>query len=192
MILVQDKPNVTPPNSQWPYGQIRDRDGVIPGTPGSLEVYGDMHQFFDKLIRESTITPNGSLDDEYNGYQLWDAFVEHVKTLRNYTRYFASWDQFSTAGITVAAENLSDIGSPNSSIRVSTGRFEVYWPGTPFNTTQGKTTVTFGSGKFTATKGFISADIGGSNQINIRTYNASGAASDDVMDETPIEIKIYD
>lgn len=78
MIKLQDKPNVNPPDADYPYGSIRDRDGLIPGTPGNEEVYQDIHQFFEKLIRESNITPNNLPDGEYNGWQLWESLLEHI------------------------------------------------------------------------------------------------------------------
>lgn len=74
MIKLQDKLNTTAPNVQNPYGQIQDDDGTGNGTPVTKDVYQDHHIFFEKLMAEAGITPNGLLDNAYDGFQLFQAF----------------------------------------------------------------------------------------------------------------------
>lgn len=75
MIPLSSKENATAPNAQFPYGQIKDDDGTGNGVPVNREVYQDLHTFFEKIMDVSNITPNGILDDAYNGYQLYLALL---------------------------------------------------------------------------------------------------------------------
>lgn len=187
MKLLQDKTNVVSPNSEYPNGQIRDRVGTTPGTPGNVEVYGDMHQFFDKLIRESTITPNGLLDSEYNGYQLWEAFTEHVKNIRNHTRYFVTLSQSGTSAPTVDFQHVADFGAATSIVRSSTGRYDFFFAGTPIDLT-GKT-VGLGVPNW---NGWFEVSTPANNQLRITTKNSSGVQTDGLLASTYIEIKVYE
>jgi hypothetical protein len=80
MIPLINKPNTDPVSGEYPYGNIRDREsGQANGTPVNTEVYADFHQFFEKLMAESQAVggdaPNELPDNEYNGFQLYAAFV---------------------------------------------------------------------------------------------------------------------
>lgn len=79
MIKLQDKLNTTAPNVQNPYGQIQDDDGTGNGTPVTKDVYQDHHIFFEKLMDEAEITPNGILDNAYDGFQLYQSFLKFIK-----------------------------------------------------------------------------------------------------------------
>lgn len=57
----------------FPDGRIRDNTGAGDGTPVNEIVYGDIHEFFAKLMRLYSITFNGVPDNVANGYQLLDA-----------------------------------------------------------------------------------------------------------------------
>ena len=72
-IKLTDKPNTKSPDGEFPYGNVRDRDGALPGTPGNTLVHGDFHQFFEKLMDFGSIVHNGVPDNEYDGYQLFEA-----------------------------------------------------------------------------------------------------------------------
>lgn len=58
---------------KYPPGRIRDNDGSGNGTGVNEATKGDMHQFFEKLMRLYDITPNDLPDNEANGFQLIDA-----------------------------------------------------------------------------------------------------------------------
>ena len=55
--------------SNYPFGRIKDDTGAGDGTPVNEFVYGDIHEFFGKLIRLAGIVFNGLPDNEANGYQ---------------------------------------------------------------------------------------------------------------------------
>lgn len=68
-------PNITAPDSDYPDGSLRDKTLSLPGTPVNKEVYDDMHQTLAKFLRLATITANGLPDNESNGFQ-------YVKAMR--------------------------------------------------------------------------------------------------------------
>lgn len=192
MILLQDKPNVNPPDSEFPFGSIRDRDGIIAGTPGNQLVYNDLHQLAEKIIRESTLTPNGVLDSDYNGYQLWDALVEHIKNKRLFDRYEVVLSQSGTSAPTVDQENINDIGTPTSIVRSAPGRYDFFFPGTPF--ASGNVEVFFGASEFGSGQPghFQWTLVGSNNQLRIYTIDASGAGSSDgILGGTSMFVKVF-
>lgn len=67
--------NVDPADSDYPYGRIRDISaaGASDGTPVYEKLLGDQSQFWMKLMDEAGVTPNDLPDNEYNGYQLFEA-----------------------------------------------------------------------------------------------------------------------
>lgn len=71
-----DKPNTDAPDSDYPFGKIRDNPGNNTGTPINEVVYGDIHQFFEKLMNAAAITPNGLPENQTNGFQLYEALLK--------------------------------------------------------------------------------------------------------------------
>lgn len=87
-LRITDKPNTSPPDSDYIYGNIKDDDGTDNGTPVNVEVYADFHQFFARLLDQGNITPNGLPDNNYSGFQLYDALISVIKkNLNNNTDY---------------------------------------------------------------------------------------------------------
>lgn len=76
MIPLLIKPNVDLADSDYPFGKIRDRAGATNGTPVNTEVYGDFHQFFEKLMSVAGIAANELPDNDYNGFQLFQALAK--------------------------------------------------------------------------------------------------------------------
>ena len=70
---LSSKPNVTPPSSAYPYARLKDDTGTNNGVPVDEQVYGDFHQFFERLMIEGGITPNGSPENATDGFQLNEA-----------------------------------------------------------------------------------------------------------------------
>lgn len=62
--------------TNYPDKRIRNNDGSGNGTPVNEQVYGDIHEFFGKIMREQKINYNGLPDNVTNGYQLYEAFTE--------------------------------------------------------------------------------------------------------------------
>lgn len=60
---------------KYPNGRIKNNTGGGNGTPVNEEVYGDLHEAKDKLLRLYGILPNGLPDNETNGYQLIDGLI---------------------------------------------------------------------------------------------------------------------
>jgi hypothetical protein len=74
--LLGDKTRVTAPDTDYPYGKIRDESITLPGTPANEELYGDIHQFFARLLALSGVTANGLPDNAYSGFQLFEALLK--------------------------------------------------------------------------------------------------------------------
>lgn len=75
---LKNKVQVQAPTSTYPFGRIKDDVGDgISGTPVTEEVYGDMHQFFECLLSEASITANERSENEYDGFQ----YISALKTL---------------------------------------------------------------------------------------------------------------
>ena len=68
-----NKDNAAGADSDYPYGRNVDKTATTPGTKLNEEMFGDAIQFFEKLIDESGIIANELPDNEYSGWQLWDA-----------------------------------------------------------------------------------------------------------------------
>lgn len=85
MRSLASKPNVHPPDSDYPYARLKDRVGSIPGTPINEFTNGDLHQFFEKLMDDANITPNELPENAYSGFQLNDALnviIQAIADLR--------------------------------------------------------------------------------------------------------------
>ncbi len=76
---LENKPNVDAPDSDYPYGKIRDNNGSGNGTPVNTLVYGDFHQFFAKLMAEAGISPNELPDSDYSGFQLFESLDTYIR-----------------------------------------------------------------------------------------------------------------
>lgn len=81
-IFLANKENTENPNGEYPFGNIIDDDGSgTIGTPVNVQVYGDFHQFFAKLMDAAGIAYNGVPDNAYDGFQYWEAlnfFIEYT------------------------------------------------------------------------------------------------------------------
>ena len=73
MRALQSKPNIIAPTVDFPFGQIKDDSGNNDGVPVDEQVYGDFHQFFEKLMSDGGVTANGLPDNETNSFQLNEA-----------------------------------------------------------------------------------------------------------------------
>lgn len=73
--IYPDKTNTDAPSSMYPDGKIRDDDGTGSGTPVDTKVYGDMHQFFAKLMSLAGLVFNSLPDNAYYGYQYVTALL---------------------------------------------------------------------------------------------------------------------
>lgn len=76
-----DKTNTDAPDGTYPYGKIRDNTGANDGTPVDVEVYGDFHQFFARLMAIAGLVANGIPDNLTNGFQLFEALGAYITDL---------------------------------------------------------------------------------------------------------------
>ena len=77
--ILANIPNTVAPGGDYPKGRIRNKS-VAPaavGTPVIEELYGDIIQFFKKMIGVAGITENNLPDNETNGYQYLQALVKY-------------------------------------------------------------------------------------------------------------------
>lgn len=76
------KPNVVAPGGAYPYGRVKNKSTPTStdGTPITEQVYGDMHQFFEKLLADAGITANGQPENSSNGFQYNQALSAMVNT----------------------------------------------------------------------------------------------------------------
>jgi len=76
-------------DANYPYGRIKDNTGAGDGTPVNEFVYGDVQQFFAKLITLAGIIPNDLPDNEVNNYQTIQALKEFANK-NNYIQNLSS------------------------------------------------------------------------------------------------------
>lgn len=67
----------------YPRGYVVDASGSEAGTTVGEQMVGDMLQFFSKLMADASpsISPNSLPDNETNGYQLFQAFINYVRNV---------------------------------------------------------------------------------------------------------------
>lgn len=93
--------NVDAPDGNFIYGRIRDYVLGTPGTPVNEALYGDIHQFFARLMQLSGVTPNNLPDNDYNGFQIFEALTA-LYPLRRKVIEIGSWNMDTTSNLGVA------------------------------------------------------------------------------------------
>lgn len=73
---------VDPATSDYPKGRVRDKAGAVQGTTGNEILFGDLMQFFQKLVIDAGITENDLPENVTNGYQLLDALKDKINKVR--------------------------------------------------------------------------------------------------------------
>lgn len=89
-----NKENVNAPDSDFPFGDVRDKTPSVAGTKWNRQMMSDYIQFFHKMMSEAGITYNNQLDNEYSGWQFYEAFRKLTKP---YKAYHAKVTQSGTA-----------------------------------------------------------------------------------------------
>lgn len=77
-IELTSKTNTEAASAEYPYGQFKDNTGSNNGTPLNKAVLEDYLQFFHKMMSEAGITYTGVPDNEYDGWQFWEAFLANL------------------------------------------------------------------------------------------------------------------
>ena len=99
-ISLINKPNVNPADSDFPFGDLRDNPGDFTGTPLNRLVLSDYIQFFHKMMSEAGVSYNGELDNDYSGFQFWEA-LRVLFPLRQKVIEIGDWNMDSTVSIGV-------------------------------------------------------------------------------------------
>lgn len=81
MRSLASKTNVTAPGGDYPYGRLKNNPGDGTGTPVNELVYGDFHQFFEKLMADAGLSANGLPENSANGFQLNAALAAFIDDL---------------------------------------------------------------------------------------------------------------
>lgn len=78
-------PDIDAPNGEYPAGRIKNEIGEDSGTPVVEELYGDIIQFFHKLMRSAGLTYNDLPDNETTGHQFLQALATYARSLASTT-----------------------------------------------------------------------------------------------------------
>ncbi len=89
-IRLQDKLNTDAPDGRYIYGNIRNDNGSGNGTALNVINHSDFHQFFSRMMDVAGVPFNGYSDDDYNGFQLFEALQEIVTSFKNVMPYAVS------------------------------------------------------------------------------------------------------
>lgn len=180
-------PNVTVPDSDYPDGRIKDETGIQDGTPIEEATNGDMMQFFAKIMRVAGLAPNELPDNEYNGLQFYEALLAAAVPYNYYAAYISQASTAAPVATVMPKNSLGQIVWTRTGVGVYLGTLAN-------KITANKTIVSIRTLEdIGIAKGFvrISKDNSNSNNVRIQTYDSSLAASDDILAETPLEIKVF-
>lgn len=72
-IDLTDKQNVNPSDADFPFGDVRDKTPLVPGTKWDRSTMSDYIQFFHKMMSVAGLSYNGLLDNETNDWQFFEA-----------------------------------------------------------------------------------------------------------------------
>ena len=100
MIKLESKTNVDAPSAAWPYGDVRNKTLSVAGTKWDKEQMSDIIQFFAKLMDASGIAPNGLLDNQTNGFQLFEALQTFALTKQTIVE-IGPWDMQALSSVGV-------------------------------------------------------------------------------------------
>lgn len=121
--IIPNLPNATTPDSDYPYGRIKDNDGTGNGVAVNEFTNGDFHQFFARLMDQAGISANGLPDNDYTGFQLVEALAQYIRDtaaadsavitndgakLRTKVVEIGDWNMNSTSGVNIA-HGLPDV-----------------------------------------------------------------------------------
>lgn len=112
---IENFSQINPADADYLNGDIKDAPA---GTPVNRQVYGDIQQFFRKLMRDAGLTPNGQRDNESNGFQLIAALR---KAGKSHIEYVARLTQAGTAAPIVDALIINELSAAIVWTRVSAG-----------------------------------------------------------------------
>lgn len=188
-IKLSTKTNVDAPSANDPYGLVNNNSGSGDGTPVDKDLLHDPLVFFEKMMDEAGVTHNGLHDDEYDGFQLYEAFRKLTKPYDSYT---AIIDQTGTGAPTAVVFNENGVFVGDISFsRTDVGIYKVDSAGSVF--TVNKTYIMHQSiaPVNPSNNSLVIMTRSSDSQLLINTY-VSGALSDNVLSSTNFEVRVYD
>jgi len=194
MIPLSIKDNVDPADSDNPYGIPRDRSGAIAGTRGNKKNFMDVLTLLDKIMAEADVVdpgnhdPNGLVDNDYNGWQVYEALLAVIKNTHSYDRYYVKLSQASTSAPTVDNQAENDFGVSGTLSYQGVGEYRITFPAGTF---PDSTKVYIWTGTLQTFGASISVSISGDTLVRIRTADASDASANDLLNLTDIFIHRY-
>lgn len=114
---IENFSQINPADADYLNGDIKDAPA---GTPVNRQVYGDIQQFFRKLMRDAGLTPNGQRDNESNGFQLIAALR---KAGKSHSEYVARLTQAGAAAPVVDALIINELSAAIVWAKTGTGTY---------------------------------------------------------------------
>lgn len=185
-IKLTSKPDTIPAGGDYPYGDIRDRVGLTPGTPVSRQVYADFHQFFERIMAISGVSHNGLPDNDNNGWQLFEALIRVANGGRVQNSFTITQSGTSIPVITVFGDTILNPNWGTIFIeRTGVGEYNFYPNG---GITGAYATMLIpNSGRWNLTSTQTVEMIMRGERVYISTKN-SGSPSDGILDNHPFII----
>jgi hypothetical protein len=183
-IKLENKQNVNAPTAEFPYGDVRDKTSVISGTKYNRATMSDLFQFFEKIMDEAGVIHNGIEDNEYDGWQLYEAFRKLTKP---YKMANLKITQTSSNAPVVTEVGPNDIGAITG-VYNSTGSFSLQSTG---NFTVGKTFVLHSQS--TELDSIVKAVESTVNIVSLASYTATtGASANGKITNMSVQILVFD
>jgi len=180
---LQAKQNTQAVSTEWPHGGIIDETGSNNGTRVNREFMNDYVQTFERIFALSGLSANGQLDNNTNGFQMYNATR---KMFRPYTVYTALVTQTGTSAPTATVLGMNDIGAIVWT-RVAAGNYK----GTLAGAFPANKVFAFG-GVTVSSAATISLLRNTDDEILLLVRNDSGTSVDAALTNSPIEIRVYD
>jgi hypothetical protein len=194
MIPLIIKDNVNAPDTDNPFGSPRDRVGLVAGTLGNTKNFADVLTLLDKLMAEAEVfdpgnhAANGLPDNDYNGWQVYDALLAVIKDTHKFDRYYVKLSQASTGAPTVDYQAENDFGVSGTISYQGVGDYRITFPSGTFPDV---TKVFIKVGPPTLAGVSIRCNISGTDKIRIRTDDTTNTASNDILSYSDFYIERY-
>jgi hypothetical protein len=182
MKVLENLTNVEPASAEFPFGDLKNNTGTNNGTPVNRDLLTDLIQFGQKMASEAGITMNDVPDNEYDGWQLYEAFRKLTKPYKVLTGLLS---QTSTNAPTVTILGPNEIGTPVMGYS-ATGDFTLTITGAFI---VGKTTWSIATGVNGGSESFLRNVDDDYFVINTAS---GGSPANGVLNNTPFEIRVYD
>jgi len=186
-IELVNKTNTEAAGGDYPYGDVRDKTVSLAGTIWDRNTMSDYIQFFHKMMAEAGVTYNGLLDNDYNGWQFYEAFRILTKPYKVYEAIIA---QSGGGAPSVVVLGNNEIGAIVWT-RDSTG----YYIGTLSGAfTSNKTQIfVMGPAFGAATPTIVGATRLSNDTVGIKTWDDAGTLTDGLLvGPNSLTIKVFD